>query len=362
MLGGKQSFIEIRLKRTIKNDQNQIWKHNFFNRIFIQKSMEKLASSSHLEFMEFCQEYADYTEKNSNFLAKRNLIFLKSTLTDPRYVCYLERGKGDNLQAFLIYRIDKKFPNEGRIMAIYASPQFFNEKKRLEKEKELFHFAFLQLQKQVQLIGVTTHGYSPKLLDFIQECGFTPHLRYAMEISREKVLNLPLRTLPEIYELISWDNKFSEEMIPIIKKYNEGSIDNKIFGFFHTLTAVRTFLKELQSNRWGIFTEKHSQVLILHHNAKRTFQGVCFFTVFENDRAYIPDIGVIPKIRGKGLGKTMLSESMRHLLENNPQILKVQLDVTLDNPAYLMYKSLGFTKLNEYSVMSWNHEDLDLEV
>ena len=117
-------------------------------------------------------------------------------------------------------------------MAVYASPQYYSKLQRVEKEKEIFHFAFAILKEKVSLIGANTFGYSQELNLFILESGFKIRERYTMEITKEEIVALPNLQLPEEFDLISWDKKYVEEMIPVIFQYNKGSIDNELFGFF----------------------------------------------------------------------------------------------------------------------------------
>ncbi len=269
--------------------------------------MEKLTSNSHEEFLTFSQEYATYTENHSDFQAERNMRFLNAAITNPLYECFIKRGKEAKIQAFALFRTDTAFPTEGKIMIVYASPQYYSKLQRVDKEKEIFQFALAILKEKVDLIGANTFGYSQELNQFILGSGFKILERYTLEITKEEIVALPNLQLPKGFNLISLDMKYVEEMIPVIYQYNKGSIDNKLFGFFHNLSNVHSFLNELQLNRWGKFDSKNSKILVSHNNSTQSFQGVCFFTSFGEERAYIPDLGVIQEIRGKSVGKSMFS-------------------------------------------------------
>lgn len=316
--------------------------------------MEKLSSDSHLKFLEFCEEYVTYLEEHSDLPTERLIPFLKSILTNPYYYFYVIRDMKQNINAFILYRIDDVFPDEGTIMFIYISPNSYSSQEKIRKEHELFSYAFSSLKIQAKLIGVITDGYSSELKQFVLENGFKIMERYSMEISTDEISKLPLRQFSENLEIIPWNSCFVEKIIPIVHEYNIGSVDKKIYSFFHNFNTTGSFLKELQNHRWGIFLEKSSRVLVSHDNSHDKFHGTCFFVLKDDITAQIPEIGLISEYQGKGIGKTMLNKSLKNLIEINPKIQKVQLDVSLENQAYHMYKSVGFKKIREHSIMYWH--------
>ena len=82
--------------------------------------------------------------------------------------------------------------------------------------------------------------------------------------------------------------------------------------------------------------------------------GACFLTIRDNgESGYIPDIVVDPDFQGQRLGRAILIYSMKKLLEGEPSIVQVGLDVTLENNARFLYQSLGFTSVQKYSMYSW---------
>ena len=76
-------------------------------------------------------------------------------------------------------------------------------------------------------------------------------------------------------------------------------------------------------------------------------------TCRNGDTGYIPDIVIDHDYRGRGLGKAILIHSMKRQLKSDAAITKVDLDVTLSNDARLLYESLGFENVREYTMYTW---------
>ena len=64
-------------------------------------------------------------------------------------------------------------------------------------------------------------------------------------------------------------------------------------------------------------------------------------------------IVIDPEYRQQGLGRALLSHSIHSLLRVNPSITKIELAVTMSNPAKILYESLGFRILNDASTFVW---------
>jgi ribosomal protein S18 acetylase RimI-like enzyme len=73
----------------------------------------------------------------------------------------------------------------------------------------------------------------------------------------------------------------------------------------------------------------------------------------QGNYAYIPDICIDPNIRRKGLGRALLVDTLKRLIEKYSELDGVRLDVTLENPAKHLYDSLGFKELRRYEVLNW---------
>jgi ribosomal protein S18 acetylase RimI-like enzyme len=115
-------------------------------------------------------------------------------------------------------------------------------------------------------------------------------------------------------------------------------------------------MKNIVNNVYGEYKEPYSW--LLRENGKLV--GACIMTIRnKGDTGYIPDIVIDPEYQGKGLGKTILIHSMKEILKGEPDIVKVDLDVTMENNARFLYISLGYEKIREYSMYTWINKKND---
>ena len=54
------------------------------------------------------------------------------------------------------------------------------------------------------------------------------------------------------------------------------------------------------------------------------------------------------------LGKAMLIQGLKKLIQEESEIEKVVLGVTAKNPAHFLYESIGFKKSGENTIMYWS--------
>ena len=71
------------------------------------------------------------------------------------------------------------------------------------------------------------------------------------------------------------------------------------------------------------------------------------------DTGGVMHISIVPKYRGQGLGRLLLTHSVANLYFVEPDITGIELAVTSSNPARLLYESLGFTKVNDSTNYVW---------
>lgn len=80
--------------------------------------------------------------------------------------------------------------------------------------------------------------------------------------------------------------------------------------------------------------------------------GACLLRINDETR-FLMHIIIDPEFRRRGLVRALLCHSLYSLLRVNPSINKVELAVTMLNPARLLYESLGFKILNDSSTYVW---------
>ncbi|MFX1285151.1 MAG: GNAT family N-acetyltransferase [Promethearchaeota archaeon] len=245
---------------------------------------------------------------------------------------------------------EKGNPDEVYIMEFYCSEK---GKDKGSLEINLFDAVFNQLKDNHTIIRVAGMPLSSDLRNHITSRNFTRFDRWKMSIDKSTVQSLSKLNLPLNYAFARWNDEYTEPIIEVITNYNDQNVDNILFPYFKTVDTVKAFIEDLTKNRWGKF--KTNLTSILTHNGELI--GVCFLTVLDNGKGYLPDIGILKTYQGKGLGKTLLIHSLKYYMEVQDSN-EIELDVTLKNTVALnLYKSLGFRFKREYTVFVWNEND-----
>ncbi|MHA2363389.1 MAG: GNAT family N-acetyltransferase [Candidatus Hodarchaeales archaeon] len=229
-------------------------------------------------------------------------------------------------------------------------------KKRLAKyERELFIFTFNQLKKKADCIRMGGE-VSESLNASITELNFGQYDRLRMMIDRTTIEQLTEILLSSEYVFTSWNgiNENNDYLIRLMAETHfnaEKHPDGLIFSRFAGIEGCQRLVREVEESVYGEYDSNYSR--ILKHNDKSI--GVCFLTKYSNKRfGYIPEIFLLPKYQGKGLGKVILVHTIKYFIENEPDFAQVELDVTLSNDtAANLYKSVGFKETNKYSVYIW---------
>jgi GNAT superfamily N-acetyltransferase len=220
----------------------------------------------------------------------------------------------------------------------------------LELEKELANALFDRFSKECPYIVTGGPWLSKSLINHLLDLGFIKHERAYMTLARDSVKSLPEPELPEGMKFQMYTKEHRQGISSLIFTCNDGHIDQDVFPeFFATSENCYRLLENIESDRYGVY--KEGQSWLLHVNESNI--GACFMTIRNDDTGYIPDICIDPEYREKGLGKALLIHSMKKQIELEDSLTKVDLDVTLSNNARFLYKSLGFTTVQEYSMYTW---------
>lgn len=172
-----------------------------------------------------------------------------------------------------------------------------------------------------------------------------------MTLERASIESARLPELSENMKFEIYNESQREEISRVILKANEGEIDQIVFPhFFGTLENCKKLVEDIEKNVYGEYEKAFSWIL---RNDDQII-STCLMTIRNNgDTGYIPDIVIDPDYQGKGLGKALLIHSMKKIIDGEPDIVKVDLDVTLENNARFLYKSVGFKNVREYSMYNW---------
>lgn len=231
-----------------------------------------------------------------------------------------------------------------RISVLYAEG-------KSDVEKELLDTIFNKHSTDSRFIGVGGAWVTESIGNHLVELGFRKLDRAFMTIDRNTVENLDTPVLSDEMEYDIYNESQIDELAHLMFKGNDGHIDQIVFpNFFGTIDDCRELIKNIVNNAYGEYKEPYSW--LLRKNGK--LLGACLYTIRNNgDSGYIPDIVVDPEYQGQGLGKAMLVYTMKELLKSEPGIVKVDLDVTLENNARFLYKSVGYQQVLEYSIYVW---------
>jgi ribosomal protein S18 acetylase RimI-like enzyme len=238
---------------------------------------------------------------------------------------------------------------------IYINAFYYTEKAEDHERLEInfFDTAFNRLKNDHTVIRVAGIPLTASLRNHIIASNFLQFDRSKMSITKSIVDSLPTPNLSEGYTFTKWHDKFTEQMIELMVKYNYQSVDNDLFPYFKDVDAVKEFIKDLTENRWGKFESELT--IALKHNDK--IIGVCFFTILDNGNGYIPELGILKPYQGQGLGKKLVLQGLKHFVTNQ-ESKEIILDVTLKNiVAFNLYQSLGFKSTSEYSVFVWKGDN-----
>lgn len=220
----------------------------------------------------------------------------------------------------------------------------------IETEKKLVTALFDRFSDEFSYIGTGGSWIPEELARHIQEIGFGRYDRMYMTLPRAGIESLDEPKLPDGMSFNPYTPELREEISQVIFEGNDNHVDQSVFPeFFGTVEACQRLLENIEVNRYGEYRESLSW--IIRRNGEAI--GACFMTVRNGDMGYVPEIVINKEYRGKKLGKSILVHSMKRLLESDSDLIKVDLDVTLSNHARFLYESLGFTKVQDYTMYTW---------
>ncbi|MGY5870797.1 MAG: GNAT family N-acetyltransferase [Candidatus Thorarchaeota archaeon] len=237
---------------------------------------------------------------------------------------------------------------------------FGNVSKRLS-----FVYASGNVDLEIELIDAIFNNHSPDcpyihaggpltteaISNHLVKLGFRKLDRAYMTLSRKSVEAIDNSDLPDGMKLEVYDNSQIDELSKVVFNSNIDHIDQIVFpNFFGSIENCKTLIENIEKSVYGEYKEPYSWLL----KEDNRIIGACLMTIRnKGDTGYIPDIVIDPVYRGKGLGKMLLIHSMKKIIDGETDIVKVDLDVTLENDARFLYKSVGFKHVREYSMYTW---------
>ncbi|MHA1135720.1 MAG: GNAT family N-acetyltransferase [Candidatus Thorarchaeota archaeon] len=220
-----------------------------------------------------------------------------------------------------------------------------------ELEVQLVDTIFNNHSSNNPYVGAAGPWVTETISKRLVELGFRKLNRAYMTLDRKSVEALEDPLLSEDMELEVYHYSQIDELSQLVFRSNDGHIDQIVFpNFFGTIKQCKELIENIEKDVYGDYKEPYSW--LLRDNGKLI--GACLMTIRnKGDAGYIPDIVIDPDYQGKKLGKAILIHSMKEILAGEPDIVKIDLDVTLENNARFLYKSVGFQSILEYSMYTW---------
>jgi len=224
----------------------------------------------------------------------------------------------------------------------------------IELETTLVDVVFDNHSKDCPLINAGGPWINEEISNHLVKIDFKKLDRVHMTLERTSIESVQLPELSEEMQFEIYHEDQRDEVSKIIFKGNDGHI-HQIFFFQHLGTSenCKNWILTFENNAFGEYKKPYSWVL----RKNGQVVGACLMTIQnKGDTGYIPYIVIDPDYQGKGLGKSLLIHSMKKIIVGEPDIVKVGLDVTLENKARFLYKSVGFKNVREYSMYTWVNE------
>ena len=237
-----------------------------------------------------------------------------------------------------------------RLSFVYASGNS-------DLEIELVDTLFNNHSSDCSIVQAGGPWVTEAISNHLVKLGFRKLDRAYMTLDCAAVESLEPPILDDEIKFEVYDESEMDELAQIMFKGNDGHVDQIVFPmFFGTVEDCKKLIENIQTNVYGEYKKPYSWLL----KDKSRIIGACLLTIRnKGDTGYIPDIVIDPDYQGKGLGKKLLIHSMKEILVGEPDIVKIDLDVTLENNARFLYKSLGYETVREYSLYTWLKKEDD---
>ncbi|MFX0075049.1 MAG: GNAT family N-acetyltransferase [Candidatus Hermodarchaeota archaeon] len=298
------------------------------------------------EILNVIEDYQQFLQERGNSIPsfKDQLKELLSQQARIVFALYQE----DQAIGFTIINPSER---EIRLFYIQNSIKEENTPEYHFQERELFDTAFTYLQNIATHIRLGAQ-LSTNLKTYAIKRGFQEFKRARMFIEKESIELLPEPNIEPEFKFYTWNSKYINIVAELMgtHHYNDMHPDSALFPQSKGFNGAKTTIEHIQTVKDGKF--KNENIGVLTHNNE--IIGTCFVVIFP-EYGIIPEVILSPKYRGKGLGKALVAHTLKRLIEKEPHLSKVELNVTLLNiPAFNLYKSLGFQESYQYSVFIWN--------
>ncbi len=222
----------------------------------------------------------------------------------------------------------------------------------LQVRKDLFDAGFEKLSAEFPIVRIGSRSVPEDLSEYVISKGFVRYDRKHMTLSRQKITSLSQRDIDDDYNFEIYTSDMKDEVAKLIYEANIDNIDVNVFpNFFSTIESVNSLIANIENDVYGKYLQGYSFVL----QKGDIPVGVIFLTKTDDETGYIPDICIHKNERRRGLARAIQIYGFKKMIEGDAKILRINLDVTMDNPARHLYESLGFEDVGKYAVYMWNN-------
>ena len=184
-----------------------------------------------------------------------------------------------------------------------------------------------------------------------RESGFRAYPRCFMTCDLDGSPALPPSTIPRGLRLERWQPELYLPAAALIHAAYLGHTDSEINDQYRSLFGAQRFLHNIVNfPGCGVFAAADSAVL--RDERTGALVGMVLCSRVREDTAHITQLCVRPGVRGRGLGKLLLSHCLAHLARKGTR--GVSLTVTEDNlGARRLYAQHGFHVLQRFEAWVW---------
>jgi len=291
------------------------------------------------------QLLAKFGQETNSTLPPNFADRIKSSVTEGRAIAYGAFHENSNLIGIGLFgNVTKRIP------FVYAEGN-------QEVENQLIDVLFNNHSSDCSYIGVAGSWVTEGISKWLIQLGFRKIDRAYMTLDRISIETLENPLLDENIKFEVYDSSQIVELSKLMFKGNDGHIDQIVFpNFFESVETCKALIEAIENDVYGEYKESYSWLL----RENNQLIGACLLPILnKGDTGYIPDIVIDPDFQGKGFGKAIMTHSLKTLLSSESGIVKCDLDVTLENNARFLYKSLGYEIVREYSMYTWLNKKND---
>ncbi len=247
---------------------------------------------------------------------------------------------GDNLQGMILYEISDNTAELSIPWSITNNATLHSEMLTAAvQDINLKHptVRYIRAERQLFPDYASTIGMA--------DAGFACYWRQRMLLNMPTYL--PECPLPIGYHYAPWNIRDLDAVAQVVFTANQGTLDALLYRpfFGESPMECRHGLLSILAGRYGPLHTRSTSAIFF----ERLLVGISLVLDDDASKASIVEISIASPHQQRGLGKALLTHSLRIL--QNMHVESVELAVTKDNlPAIRLYQSLGFAANGDFPV------------